>query len=431
MTVENLVLTLITEKERAAYITREIAVEDKKTNEKRFVIQYHFTAWPDHGTPDPLYLVLFHRHVTSDHILIQSGPLLVHCSAGIGRTGTYIALDSLLAEGRANGRVDIIKFLKQMRYSRMNMIQTPDQYVCLHYALLEAFTMNETIISKDKFSEVWSDIQSSKLPIKQRRIHKEFKMLESKKPERNESEYTNARSTENVSKNRCRSVLPVDSVRLFLVSYTKDRTNYINAVQVPSYTKFLGYITTQLPLAITIVDFWTMIRDHDSSTIVLLLNEPEEANMVCPVSSNDFTCGPFSINVTKRETGELDITEATLNMTNKDDKPKDIAVYQAVFKRLPDPQVLCRLVDLISTRISMTDDPVTVVSSDGAKNIGLFCAFTNAVSSMKMDETADIFQLVRLLQLRRPEFFANIEEYRLCYETLNVYLESSNVYANF
>jgi tryptophan 2,3-dioxygenase len=41
---------------------------------------------------------------------------------------------------------------------------------------------------------------------------------------------------------------------------------------------------------------------------------------------------------------------------------KDIAVYQAVFKRLPDPQVLCRLVDLISTRISMTDDPVTVVS---------------------------------------------------------------------
>ena len=42
-----------------------------------------------------------------------------------------------------------------------------------------------------------------------------------------------------------------------------------------------------------------------------------QANMVCPVSSNDFTCGPFSINVTKRETGELDITEATLNMTNK------------------------------------------------------------------------------------------------------------------
>ena len=47
------------------------------------------------------------------------------------------------------------------------------------------------------------------------------------------------------------------------------------------------------------------------------------------------------------------------------------------------------------------------ILSDGAKNCGLFCAFTNAVSSMKMDETADIFQLVRLLQLRRPEFFAN------------------------
>ena len=49
-----------------------------------------------------------------------------------------------------------------------------------------------------------------------------------------------------------------------------------------SYTKFLGYITTQLPLADTIVDFWTMIRDHGSSTIVLLLNEPEEVcNQLC------------------------------------------------------------------------------------------------------------------------------------------------------
>jgi len=52
--------------------------------------------------------------------------------------------------------------------------------------------------------------------------------------------------------------------------------------------------------------------------------------------------------------------------------------------------------------------------SDGAKNCGLFCTFTNAVSSMKIDETADIFQLVRLLQLRRPEFFADFVSINIC-----------------
>ncbi|CAG2196010.1 Hemicentin-1,Coadhesin,Mucin-like protein,Receptor-type tyrosine-protein phosphatase gamma,Tyrosine-protein phosphatase non-receptor type 13,Properdin [Mytilus edulis] len=79
MVLGNLIITLQTEKERAAYVTREISVEDKKTKEKRNIIQYHFTAWPDHGTPDPLYLVLFHRHVISDHSDVESGKLLVHC----------------------------------------------------------------------------------------------------------------------------------------------------------------------------------------------------------------------------------------------------------------------------------------------------------------------------------------------------------------
>ena len=51
--------------------------------------------------------------------------LYTYYSAGIGRTGTYIALDALLEEGRTTGYVNIAKFLMKMRYRRMNMIQTP------------------------------------------------------------------------------------------------------------------------------------------------------------------------------------------------------------------------------------------------------------------------------------------------------------------
>ncbi|CAC5365513.1 Coadhesin,Thrombospondin-1,Adhesion G protein-coupled receptor B1,Mucin-like protein,Receptor-type tyrosine-protein phosphatase gamma,Hemicentin-1,Thrombospondin-2,A disintegrin and metalloproteinase with thrombospondin motifs adt-1,Properdin [Mytilus coruscus] len=208
MVLGNLVLTLQSEKERAAYVTREISVEDKKTKEKRNIIQYHFTAWPDHGTPDPLYLVLFHKHVISDHSDVESGKLLVHCSAGIGRTGTYIGLDALYEEGRVTGCVDIVKFVKKMRYSRMNMVQTPDQYVCLHYALLEAFTMKDTKIGKEEFGTIWREIQSDKQPINHRKLYKEFKMLEAKKSEHVKSEYTAAISPENMKKNRNKSLIP-------------------------------------------------------------------------------------------------------------------------------------------------------------------------------------------------------------------------------
>ncbi|CAC5378523.1 Tyrosine-protein phosphatase non-receptor type 11,Tyrosine-protein phosphatase non-receptor type 13,Tyrosine-protein phosphatase corkscrew,Tyrosine-protein phosphatase non-receptor type 6 [Mytilus coruscus] len=432
ITYGNLVLTLLTEKERAAYITREIEVEDKKTKEKRCIIQYHFTAWPDHGTPDPLYLVLFHKHVISDHTSTEkNGPLLVHCSAGIGRTGTYIGLDALHEEGSATGFVDVVKFVKKMRYSRMNMVQTPEQYVCLHYALLEAFTMKDTNVGKEEFGTIWQEIVLDKGPVNRQRLHEEFKMLEAKKSEHDKAQYVAAKSPENVKKNRNKSIIPTDNNRLFLTSYEKGRTDYINAVQAPSYTKFVGYLTTQLPLPDTKVDFWTMVRDHNSSTIVVFLNDPAEADLVYSTSKDSFTCGKYSLTITNRGKEDMDVTSCKVILSKKDDKAREIALYLAVTKGLPDPQVLCKLVNLISTRVSMSNDPVTVVSGDGAKNCGVFCTFANAVSSVTIDNNANIFQLARMLQLRRPEFFSDFNEYRLCYEALNLYLESSSVYANF
>ncbi|XP_076113929.1 receptor-type tyrosine-protein phosphatase gamma-like [Mytilus galloprovincialis] len=427
----NLIIRLNAEKERTAYVTREISIEDKKSGKTRNVTQYHFTAWPDHGTPDPLYLVLFHRHVISDPKAGHSGPLLVHCSAGIGRTGTYIALDALLEEGRTTGFLDIFKFLKKMRYSRMNMIQTSNQYVCLHYALLEAFTMKDTKIRKDEFSEVWQSIRTDQKALNHQRLNKEYKMLNATKDDQNHNQYNAAMSTTNLAKNRNKDVLPMDDKRVYLVSYGKGRSDYINAVQVPSYTKFVGYITTQLPLPDTKVDFWTMIRDHSSSTIVLIINDANEADLLYSQSGDDLTVGPFGIKISARKKGENDITKINMVLSRKDDKPRQIVLFQAICNSIPDPAVLGKLADLISTRATMSNDPITVVSSDGAKNCGLFCVFTNAVASMQIDNNADIFQLVRLLQLRRPEFFTDFEEYKRCYEALQVHLESANVYANF
>ncbi|CAG2223624.1 Tyrosine-protein phosphatase 1,Receptor-type tyrosine-protein phosphatase F,Receptor-type tyrosine-protein phosphatase eta,Tyrosine-protein phosphatase non-receptor type 13,Tyrosine-protein phosphatase non-receptor type 11,Tyrosine-protein phosphatase 10D,Tyrosine-protein phosphatase corkscrew,Receptor-type tyrosine-protein phosphatase H [Mytilus edulis] len=457
MTYGSLVLTILTEKERAAYITREIQVEDKKTNEKRCIIQYHFTAWPDHGTPDPLYLVLFHKHVRSDHTSTENnGPVLVHCSAGIGRTGTYIGLDALYEEGRDTGFVDVVNFVKKMRNSRMNMVQTAEQYVCLHSALLEALTMKDTNVGKEQFGTIWQKIVSDKGPVNRQRLHEEFKMLESKKLEHDKAQYVAAKSPENIKRTETRvsflvslqlililycfihvtkelipTVIYTDNNRLFLTSYEKGRTDYINAVQAPSYTKFIGYLTTQLPLPDTKVDFWTMVRDHNSSTIVVFLNDPAEADLVYSTSKDSFTCGKYNLTISNRGKEDMDVSSCKVVLSKKDDKPRDIALYLAVTKGLPDPQVLCKLVTLISTRVSMSNDPVTVVSGDGAKNCGVFCTFANAVSSMTIDNNANIFQLARLLQLRRPEFFADFNEYRLCYEALNLYLESSSVYANF
>ncbi|RUS79044.1 hypothetical protein EGW08_013201, partial [Elysia chlorotica] len=84
--------------------------------------QFHFTAWPDKSVPDsPWALVDFYHTVWAAP---GSGPLLVHCSAGVGRTGTFIALCQLMQEAEATGAIDFLSTLRRLRQDRMSMIQT-------------------------------------------------------------------------------------------------------------------------------------------------------------------------------------------------------------------------------------------------------------------------------------------------------------------
>ena len=85
---------------------------------------FHFTAWPDHGVPDYASPILgFHRRVKSQH-KPSKGPLLVHCSAGVGRTGTYIVIDNVLEQIAAEGVVDISGAIVKARNQRMKLVQT-------------------------------------------------------------------------------------------------------------------------------------------------------------------------------------------------------------------------------------------------------------------------------------------------------------------
>ncbi|CAC5378571.1 unnamed protein product [Mytilus coruscus] len=186
----------------------------------------------------------------------------------------------------------------------------------------------------------------------------------------------------------------------------KMRQSRKNMVHIPSYPKFVQYLTTQLPLPDTKIDFRNMVWNRHSSTIVMFINEPTEAELVYAAKDHTFSCGYFTMKITRRENEEYDITD------------------------YPKLSVLCKLMNMKSTRVSMSHNAVTVVSCDGAKNYGLFCTFSNAVFSMTIDDNADIYLLTRLIQLRRPEVLAHFEEYRLCYEALNFYLESLNVKNN-
>ena len=94
------------------------------TNSPLSVTQYQFTAWPDHGVPDDkTCITTFASFIRKNHP--PSGPpLLVHCSAGVGRTGTFIVLDAMLQRMKKDGTIDVQGYVNQIRSNRVKMVQT-------------------------------------------------------------------------------------------------------------------------------------------------------------------------------------------------------------------------------------------------------------------------------------------------------------------
>ncbi|XP_054839785.1 tyrosine-protein phosphatase non-receptor type 20 [Eublepharis macularius] len=116
------------------FIIRIIEIMNKRTQEKRIVQHLQFTTWPDHGTPrSSENLVKFVRFMRKVH---KTGPVIAHCSAGIGRSGVLLCVDILLTYIENDMPFDIKKIVRDMRHQRFGMIQTKEQYVfCYEIAL--------------------------------------------------------------------------------------------------------------------------------------------------------------------------------------------------------------------------------------------------------------------------------------------------------
>ncbi|XP_067950763.1 tyrosine-protein phosphatase non-receptor type 13-like [Watersipora subatra] len=114
---------------------RHLEVRDVETNETKKVIHMNYTKWPDHGMPNSATPLLQFMRVM--HKLHTTGPILVHCSAGIGRTGTLITLDMVIGSIERDLKFDINEIVTYLRKQRPGMIQTKDQYLFCYTATLQ------------------------------------------------------------------------------------------------------------------------------------------------------------------------------------------------------------------------------------------------------------------------------------------------------
>ncbi|XP_056017459.1 receptor-type tyrosine-protein phosphatase T-like [Ostrea edulis] len=420
----------------ADYVIRYFRLQNSADKAERDVCMFHYTQWPDHGVPEPLALVVFHRHVLKISVEHPGKYTLVHCSAGIGRTGTYIALDALNKGGEITGKVNIRQYVETMRNSRANMIQGDDQYRVVYLALLESFRGKGRSVSTGTFLREFQDHScyinlgevANKSP-----LSAEFQDLLSGRREYTQEDYKTG--WQNVSANYTPSILPVESYMCPL-SNTKGKNTYYNAVCLQSFTRNDHFISAQYPFPDYTEDFLRLVKAYYAPTIVSLspLVEIESSSLWLPAKNESKTVGAFTTKMTDC-TQTTTVTKTSITLHQQGASGMNVCVLECRrWKGESDSSNRRVLLDLVNeARVEERTHPegrILVLSSDGAKRCGQFLVVFNALEQLIVDTEVDIFTITRQLQIRRPEFISSLEEYQFCYEAIADHLQNDTVYAN-
>ncbi|XP_025108223.1 receptor-type tyrosine-protein phosphatase kappa-like isoform X3 [Pomacea canaliculata] len=432
-TYGHVTVTALKTDSRADFVIRHFVVENKKGGDQRTVSQYHYLVWPDHGVPSTYSLVSFWRYVKAR---AQGATPVVHCSAGVGRTGTYIALD-IAADLRSRGRdVNVKDIVSGLREDRTLMVQTEEQYKFLHEVILEEHTSHGTRMTFDQFDIVFP----SKIDGHNSRIDMEFKLLKEMGQFVLKPKHTIAESKENILKNRDTELLPDDSHLVYLMDRVPGRNQYINAIYVSSFRKSQGLILTQLPLPDTVVDMWRMIDGWDVNTIVSLghRNQSKSVKGYChywpKIEKEVLETGQHTIQLISTSTLGDHLTFYNLSLMTKTNTPRRIRVmyYDDWAGVVPGStsDILQLMDDLGSLHADEDTSPVVVQCNDGMTRSGMFCVLYEVINRARHDQEIDVYLSARHVQSRRPKAITTEAQYRYCYQVAQECKRQESIYQN-
>ncbi|XP_040073952.1 LOW QUALITY PROTEIN: tyrosine-protein phosphatase 10D [Ixodes scapularis] len=141
-------VTILNESQYPDWTISEFKVS--RGDQSRIVRHFHFTTWPDFGVPDPPQTLVKFVRAFRERVIPDTKPITVHCSAGVGRSGTFIALDRILQGLRKYDTVDIFGIVYEMRHERVWMVQNEQQYICIHQCLMCVLEGKEDILDSPR-----------------------------------------------------------------------------------------------------------------------------------------------------------------------------------------------------------------------------------------------------------------------------------------
>ncbi|XP_016390993.1 receptor-type tyrosine-protein phosphatase mu-like [Sinocyclocheilus rhinocerous] len=391
--------------------------------------------WPDDTEIyRDIKVTLIETQLLSEYVIRTFAVEKAH-SAGAGRTGCFIVIDIMLDMAEREGVVDIYNCVRELRSRRVNMVQTEEQYVFIHDAILEACLCGDTTIPANQLRSVYYDMnrldpQTNSSPIKE-----EFRTLNMVTPTLRVEDCSIALLPRNHEKNRCMDVLPPDRCLPFLITIDGESSNYINAALMDSYKQPSAFIVTQHPLPNTVKDFWRLVLDYHCTSIVML-NDVDPAQL-CPQywpENGVHRHGPLQVEFVSADLEE-DIISRIFRIYNAA-RPQDgyRMVQQFQFLGWPmyrDTPVskrsflkLIHQVDKWQEEYDGGEGRTVVHCLNGGGRSGTFCAISIVSEMLRHQRSVDVFNAVKTLRNNKPNMVDLLDQYKFCYEVALEYLNS-------
>ncbi|XP_052793368.1 receptor-type tyrosine-protein phosphatase epsilon-like isoform X1 [Mya arenaria] len=410
-------------------------ITKKAQSDSRRIQQYHFKAWPDKDVPDNGWcLVEFLNAVETQS---TNAPIIVHCSAGVGRTGTFIALDNLVDQARTEKCVRPLQMVEALRRQRVNMVQTKDQYVYLHEALAEALLMGTDHVWHRQFEEVHPFMMATEPGEKQTRMVKQFQLIEQSltneaQQMQNGPEYGNMETI----------LSEIDAYRPKLKKRGSNFTPKLGTILLPSFSGKNTFLMCKSPCEEQLEEFWSIVEEQHVITVIMLTSTSCRAHKTCVYmgGNGDGKVGRYSVNfIQERKKKTCNERSFSFRDDNNEDEDYLTTIKQFQFtawtenETLPPMQNMLDCLDAVRNwQPHLAENkPVLIHCETGHHRCGLLAVLLNELYRMeKTRGQINIVETVKTMKQRNRDIIPNSVQYKFIYDSLLEHVQNSTVYEN-
>ncbi|KAK9890199.1 hypothetical protein WA026_010310 [Henosepilachna vigintioctopunctata] len=424
----DITVTHLDETRYSDYLVRNLKICRKNgvREEERKITQYHYLDWKDFMAPEhPNGIIKFIKRINEVYSA-DKGCILVHCSAGVGRTGTLVALDCLLQQLKEEGQVSIFNTICDLRHQRNFLVQSLKQYIFIYRALMEVAQYGDQEIDADDLKVTTEKAKKCDMNDPKCKLEEQFEKIVNAFEDRKSTSV----AEENKEKNRSDHVVPYDRNRVILTPLPgKEHSTYINATFIEGYDNSESFIITQDPMENTVNDFWRMVSEQGISVIVML---SELGEGKCPrYWPEDESCyDHITVRYVQAESCPY-YTRREMYVKSRDGEESKVTHLQYHGWPTVDgevPEVTRGLIELVDHSQSLLapdgcSPSIAVHCNLGTIRSSMFVGLSILVQQLRTEKRVDIFTLTRKLRSQRLELLNTYAQYEFLHRAIVNYAE--------